>query len=222
MTNIQRLLLTATPVGQSVTMAYLLANYPASGYPNYEALVSDIGVNPIKLRSNGTRWLPAGGSTVLRGLAARVSAAGAAAETIAFQHTFPAGTLKQYDRLVLRPAISKAGTTTTGTITYRFGTAGTTGDTSVSSWVILSAANRSVGAFHEFRVESDTTIAFHGSQAATAGNCGFGAAANSGGYVAPVTVSGMTANAMVLSVSITPGATDAVALEDCQLTWEVS
>ncbi len=208
------------PLPQYATFAALpAANTVPTGY---QANITGLGSNGTILVSNGTRWLPLNGSAILKGLAAAVSAPGGAAETIALQFTFPAGLLKQYDRIVVRSGVSKAGTTTTGTIGFRFGTLGTTGDTQIATWTILPAASRSVGAISEFRVESDTTVRFHGTQAATGTNAGIAAAPIAAGLAAAVTVSGMTANAMILTMTVTPGATDATAIEDAEIVWEVA
>ena len=56
----QRLILFSVNNGSPVTWAELQANYPASGYPNCRATVSDYGSPYLSVISNGTHWLPDG------------------------------------------------------------------------------------------------------------------------------------------------------------------
>jgi hypothetical protein len=65
----------------------------ASANSGLEAFASDWGVNGTKVRSNGTRWLPINGQTVLKRMGAAVSAI-ANTETIVIQTQLPIGALQ--------------------------------------------------------------------------------------------------------------------------------
>jgi hypothetical protein len=219
----QRQALEALLAGSSMVAAYecTWANLPAvASNAGRFAHVTDIGragYGSIWI-CDGLRWTPLGGRLVLKALTARSSLAGAGSETIAFQYTFPAGLLKTYDRLVWTAGLSKAGTTTAASNNWRFGTAGTTADTAIytGNATGFAAASKSAGQQHVIRVESDTTVIVHGAAAAASSLGGVGSQ-NASTYASAVTVSGLTANAMILSYSLTVGATDAVALEDAML-----
>jgi hypothetical protein len=205
-----------TPIIGSYTFATLPSAASNSGAT---ARVTDIGPATAGSLwiSNGTIWKPVGGRVTLATLASRVSAAGGAAETIAHQFQLPAAFLTTLDRIRHYASVSKSGTTTTGTYTVRVGTLGTTGDAAITgtAGAVLAAANRSVGLINDFVVQSATSIGKVG-VAVTAGGS-YGAAAATA-YAAATTISNVS-NSLWVTVTVTPGATDAVALEDSLIEY---
>lgn len=145
----------------------------------------------------------------------RVNVAAGSSETIVAQYLFPAASLNLYDRLRVWSTFSKSGATDTGTITFRVGTAGTTADTSVFSGTAFNAASRVIGAIHEFKVASATTLQ-HVGDAGVGPMNGSYIGVNGTAYPAATTISNIS-NALYLTVTITPGATDDIALEDLRL-----
>lgn len=156
-------------------------------------------------------------SVGLKQIDTRANVAAGAAETIVAQYRFPAGFLKQYDRIRIYCTFSKSGATDTGTITFRMGTAGTTADTSVFGGTAFNAASRTLGSIHDFKVASATSLQHAGSGGAAPLNGSY-IGVNGTAYPAAVAISNVS-NSLYLSVTITPGATDDIALEDLYMEY---
>jgi len=161
--------------------------------------------------SNGTRWWPLNGTVGLYTLAARSSNI-ATTETVVAQYLIPAGVFQVGDRIRVSLSMTKSGTTDIGTLTFRFGTAGTTADTSMGGGTLLVAGNRSAQVIQDFRLLTTTSL-----QRLT------GTVAGSQGYLGPATsaftsavaVSDTSTTAQYLTITINSGgATDTVNLED--------
>lgn len=207
-----------TPIIGSYTYATLPSAAANSGAM---ARITDIGpatAGSLWL-SNGTIWKPATGRIVLSTLAARFNRAAGLGEAIAFQYQMPAAFLNVLDRLRINASYSKAGTTTTCTWAVYIGPLGTTGDPALTgmSGSVLSAANRSVGVISDLVVRSATTITKQGSGTTTAASY---AAAVSTAFAAATAISNIS-NSLYITLTISPGATDDVALEDCFLEYIV-
>jgi hypothetical protein len=179
--------------------------------------IKDIGSGGSLWISNGTTWRPIANVLTLGALTTRQNVAAGASETIVYQTLLPAAFLNVYDRLRLFQSVSKAGTTNTGVLTFRFGTAGTTSDTSVFSGSAISTSSRVIGNIHDFKVASATTLQHLG-----LGNTNsvLGSYSGSGttAFPAAVTISDVS-NALYFSIGITAGGTDDLALEDCYLQY---
>ncbi len=137
-------------------------------------------------------------------------------ETIVAQVQLPAGYLKQYDHIRIWVAMSKSGTTDTGTAVIRIGTAGTTADTQIFSGALVTAANQSYGQWFDLKIQSATTVRKEGFG-------GTGQASEGGGsataYTTAVTISNIS-NSLWINVSIlSGGATNTVKLEDCIMEY---
>lgn len=206
-----------TPIIGSYTFATLPSAAANSGAT---ARVTDIGpatAGSLWL-SNGTIWKPVNGRVTLGTLAARYNRAAGLGESSppAFQVLLPAAFLSVLDRIRIYGTISKAGATTTGALTLRVGTAGTTADTLITGTGgnMLAAANRSGGFIDDLVVQSATSIGKMGSAVSS----GMSYAISNNAYSAATVISNVS-SALYISVTITPGATDDVALEDCTVEY---
>lgn len=205
-----------TPVITGTTWASLPT---ASSHAGAVARVTDIGqaTGGSLWISNGTVWKPVNGILPLISNIARTSAAGAASETLTnLKFQAPAAFFSVGDKLRLYMTMSKAGATTVGSVGIRMGTAGTTADTSVSAWQIFNASSRSSASIIDFTIASATTIQVEGA-VGTAAAGGYGAVSTNQ-YLGAVTISNIS-NSLFFEVTITPGLTDAVALEQGQLLY---
>lgn len=205
-----------TPILGSYTFATLPSAAANSGA---QARATDIGpaTSGTEWISNGTIWKPVNGRIVLSTLAARFNRAAGLGEAIAFQYQMPAAFLNVLDRLRINASYSKAGTTTTCTWAVYIGPLGTTGDPALTgmSGSVLSAANRSVGVISDLVVRSATTITKQGSGTATVASYG---TAVSAAFAAATTISNIS-NSLYITLTVSPGATDDVALEDALLEY---
>lgn len=149
---------------------------------------------------------PSSGRTLVKSLNA-TTATVANTETVVLQYLIPAGswltgTAYELDKLVAL----KSGTTDTGTIKIRIGTAGTTADTSIMSVAALSTATRQWRGDASIRLESATTVLPSG------GTSGGFLQGNAAGALAAITISNVS-NALYLSVTLASSSTnDTVAL----------
>src|SRR4051812_13805676 len=85
------------------------ANLPsAASNPSVSAFVSDWGANGTTVRSNGTRWIPTNGQTVLKRMGAPVTGI-TNSETIVAQVQVPIGTFQSGDTILIRFAGGKSG-----------------------------------------------------------------------------------------------------------------
>lgn len=207
-----------TPVIGSYTFATLPSAASNSGAI---ARVTDIGPATAGSLwiSNSTIWKPVNGMVPAVTNCARTSAAGGAAETVTnLKFQFPAAFFNAGDRLRFYAWFTKAGGSTIGSVTIRIGTNGTTADTIVyPNWNLMNAGARSAALFLDISIVSTTSTQAEG--AVPAGT-------NPGGYInastsvapAAVTISNVS-NSLWAEVTITPGATDAFALENGRMEY---
>jgi hypothetical protein len=174
---------------------------------------SDLGENGAYIESNGTRWRLVQGEAALKTLGAATAAINNV-ETIVLQTLLPAGTWQQYDTIRVRLAMTKSGTTDTGQVTVRVGSAGTTADTAIlglSGFVVLTAAGRSTGVEFDVKLLTATSAQKMGNNVAGSssyGGTGATAAANA------TTITDASANALYVSVGIASSSTnDTVAMQ---------
>lgn len=165
------------------------------------------------LVSNGTRWRPLGGSSVLGKLGAPVAGI-VNAEQLVLQTLIPAGLLAAGDQLLVSATVAKSGATDSSDFSVRVGTAGTTADTVVYVLTALSAAARTWGSQEEFKLISATSLQRNGNT--TSAYVGLATS------VAPaaVTISSASSNALWLSVGLkSNGATDTVTAQGATIQW---
>ena len=129
-------------------------------------------------------------------------------ETVALQALIPAGswlvgTMIEFPNLVA----TKSGTTDSGTIKIRVGTAGTSADTQILTNGSLGAANRAWNGQAAMRLNSATTVLPIG------GNSGGFQQGTSNSALTAITISSATANALYVSITLASSSTnDTVAL----------
>lgn len=200
--------------------SYTFATLPAaSGVSGKIARVTDIGPATAGSLwiSNGTIWKPVNGRVTLGTLATRFNQTAGSGEAVAFQVQLPAAFFTSLDRVRIYQTHSKAGATTTGTRTIKIGTAGTTSDAAINGTggAILAAANRSIGLIDDISIRSATTAIKVGGGLSSTGTY---ATVTNSAYPTATTISNIS-NSLFVSVTITPGATDDVALEDCTMEY---
>lgn len=152
----------------------------------------------LMVARNG-RWRYLNGEATIKSLPAQLSTTrSGTTETVDVQAAFPAGLLKTGDFIDIEWASEKSATSETATRRYRFGTAGTTGDTQLVSIAQPATTNRTQGERQRFRVESATSVRKLGTGNDPSAWQGTNA------VVAPtaIAVSNMDSNAMTLSCTV--------------------
>lgn len=188
----------------------------AASWSGYTATLTDLGENGTYVHSNGTRWRVLNGSGSLKTLGAAVTGI-ANSETIVLQTLIPAGAWQTNDLLLFNNlSILKSGTTDTGRLTVRIGTAGTTADTAItglSAMSIVSAANTMYGASPlGIKLVSATSAQRLGQNSIVP----FGGA--SSGSIAATTISDASSNALYVSVSLSSsGTTDTLTIQSADI-----
>lgn len=209
-------LLSAASGGSFAMPSLTWANIPAAGTVGKTVYVTNAGTKGSLWVDDGTRWKPMNGTVTLATLDTASSNIGTS-ETIVFQYLIPANLLQTYDRLRLWVNVLKSGTTDTGTIRVRVGTAGTTGDTAVTDYALMTAAHRSSSPIFEYRLESATSLQMVGNNASGNITRSWGTAGTTGSTGATA-ITSAAANALYVSVSIlSSGATDTVSVQNAQL-----
>jgi len=197
----------APPAFPILTWATKPAAYPAGQV----VFISDYGTRGTYwvYDTGMARWKPFG-KQLLKSLDA-LSAATNNTETIRLQQLLPAAGLQVGDRIEARLSITKSGTTDTGIVRVRVGTAGTIGsDSAIYNGAVLSAAQLNGGVTVEFRVDSATTL-----QLLARSDLGYGGGTTNG-IPAPATISNIS-NALYVSASLlSGGATNTVIMADAQ------
>lgn len=189
------------------------ANKPSSAVTGSLIFVSDVGENGTIFQYTGSRWRAMNGMASLKTLGTAQTGI-ANSETIALQTLIPAGALQAGDIVRGRLSLTKTGTTDTGTVTVRVGTAGTTGDTAItglSAFVALAATGVSAGFEFEVRLVSATSAQRLGS---TGANLTAYAGSSSVAASAATVITDASANALYVSVGLaSSGATNTVGLQ---------
>lgn len=193
------------------------ATKPTAGVAGRQIRITDVGNEDTIWVDTGTRWKPANGRAVLAALDT-VSSNIANTDTVVFSKQIPAGVLGVGDRLRLRMATSKSGTTDTLQLSVRIGTAGTTSDTRVwNGSAYLAAANRTGGSDFDIRLESATSVLVLPNSGSTTVSLGHSTVVNAAAAAA-VAITDASANALYVVVSIQSSSTnDTVNLRDAQL-----
>lgn len=212
---------TSDPIKTGVGQVRDLGNFTYATLPaastrsQLEAIATDLGTNGTRLRSNGTRWRPVNGDSVLVALGAAIPAI-ANTETIVLQTLVPAGAWQTNDVLRIWLAISKSGLTDSGNLVVRIGTAGTTADTAVMTiTAALGASAQTYGATFDFKLASATTVQRAGTVATNSG-----AYAGTSGTAPPAvaTITDASANALYVTVTLaSSGATNTLAMQSGQI-----
>lgn len=200
---------TTTPAAnpQFVRPAVAFASLPtAAGCAGCEYRVTDMGPSGFGSiwASNGTRWAPITGATILAALGNQVTGV-TNSETILFQTLIPAGAWQTNDTLRFYLTPTKSGTTDSASVAIRIGTAGTTADAGTVNNVALGAASLSGGFIYDLKLTSATTVVKTGggSNAATSY-----AGATSSAAFAPITISSAASNALYVTVTIRSSSTN--------------
>lgn len=166
----------------------------------------------------GSVLVPAGYAKGIYNVNARVNVTASSAETIVAQYQLPAGYLRQYDRLRLWSTFSKSGSTDTGTVNFKVGTAGTTADTTIYGGTAFNAASRTLATINDFKISDATHIQHCGNNANTPLIGSYIGVNSSAAYPSSVAISNIS-NSLYLTVTVTPGTTDDIALEDFRLEY---
>lgn len=210
-----------TPVvanGLAIPYATLVASYPAASYSGYEAYCSDLGANGTRMVSNGTRWRPVNGETTLKTVAAAQTGI-TSAETIVLQSLIPAGAWQVNDTIRIWLAATKSGTTDSGLLSVRVGTAGTTADTAIttlSAYTLMAAAGVAGGSISDIKLVSATTAQRLGTSSGATGT--YQTASGSGAAAAATTISDASTNALYVSVTLkSSAANDTVGVQSGQI-----
>jgi len=193
------------------------ANIPSASTAGAGAMayVTNFGTAGNMLVSNGTRWRPLSGCTVVRSIDTASSNINNS-DTIAGQYSMPATMWQVGDRLRLFVALGKSGTTDTGTSTIRIGTAGTIADTSIVTGANMAAGTRSFQYVIDLLLTSATAVKpLTGNVSALVGYLGAGTPVP----LSAVTISNVS-NALFVSISmVSSGTTDTVTLQSLQVQY---
>jgi hypothetical protein len=201
------------PYAGSFTYATLPA---AAGVSGYQAFATDLGANGTLLISNGTRWRPINGQTVLKDKGAAQSGITNAAEVIVIQTLLPVGSWQTSDTIRIVLALTKSGTTNSAICAVRCGTPGLITDTAIlPAGGVIGAAGRSIGLIFDFHLESATSVQKVGSQIDN--GSAYGVQSTTAAQ-SPVTITSAAANALYISVGLSSnGAADTVAIQSGQI-----
>lgn len=138
----------AAPIGQEIWL---------SNIGNAIMGASPVAATGSKWFFDGSIWRPAGGRVRLATLDTAIVGL-TNSEVVSAQLLLPAAFFRVGDRLRVEFTMTKSGTTDTGLIRKRIGTAGTTADAIMGLGTALSAAQQSGRFFGDFRIESATAI----------------------------------------------------------------
>lgn len=192
--------------GAAVTWATKPAS-PVTGVPYF---ISDVGVKGSHWYFDGTLWQPVGGAVLLASMNTAVTGL-TNVEVVTFSYQMPAALLQLKNRLRTVVTLSKSGTTDTGGLRVRLGTAGTTADTAIVTTTTMAASAQHAGVIMEHRVESATSV-----QILARNDLGYGGT-NTGAQSAPVTVANIS-NSLFWDVGALSSSTNnTVGITDVQL-----
>jgi hypothetical protein len=189
------------------TWATVSATTPTAGTIDY---VTDLGVGGSHMTYTGSKWRPINGRTQLVALT-NAHASIANSETIVLQTLLPANSWKVGDVLRVTMEMEKSGSTDSGLLWLRVGTAGTTSDTGVQVSVTYMAATvRSWQGFVDLKLLTSTSARKLGASSTSTG-------AGSGGTANPltgVTITDASANALYVTISLASSSTaDTVSMQ---------
>lgn len=164
--------------------------------------------------SDGARWRPLNGSVQLYTMPVRSTMSGTT-ETMLGQVLVLPGVLQNGDRIELKMSLGKSATAETATLRLRIGTAGTTGDTLITSTSSLATASISMDSRLKYRRQSATTVQKLGTSATFTGVEGSVA---SGAFPAANTVANMDSSGVYFSITAAMSSTvEVCALEDFEV-----
>lgn len=189
------------------TPTYTWAGKPASYPAGQRVRISDMGAKGSFWFYDGTLWQPDGGSQTLANVTTSVTGI-SNVEAVNWQYQLPAAALQVGFTLIGDVMMSKSGTTDTGSIKARLGTAGTTGDTLLFNVQIMSAANQQGAGHFELRLESATSILPMPSQAS--GILGYGS--NNNAAPSAVTISNVSNSLFFSLCGLSGGASNTLSI----------
>lgn len=180
------------------------ASVPAAGTAGKLVRVSNMGPNGGLMMDDGTRWRPVGGCFTYSTLNTPSSSI-SNSDTVVFTSTaFPANFLKVGDRLRLWYQQTRSGTTDVANLAVRLGTAGTTADAVILGGAAVSSigsTNVTVAVVTSLIVKDATTLTQLGNTSGVNSGQGYSASSTSNS-AGDVTISNITSNALILSMSI--------------------
>lgn len=153
------------PSGGGIVASFTFATLPATYAVGQPVWVSDIGralpAVPTAARGSlwmfdGTVWRPINGRVLLAAIDTSITGRNNSEVATTFQYAAPAGFYKVKDRLEMRVTLAKSGTTDSGIFRWRFGSAGTTGDSALTSATVMATSARHAGFIYEGRIEDAT------------------------------------------------------------------
>jgi hypothetical protein len=212
--------------GLTFPLSFSMASVPSLTYATLPAAnavpagtvvrATNLGEHGTLLISTGTRWRTLTGEATLKQLGNAVSGI-ANSENIVLQTLLPAGSWQTNDVIRIKNlSVSKSGTTDTGNLTVRVGTAGTTADTAItgiSALTAVIAANQSFGAVYDIKLVSATSALKLGGNTVAPFAGGSTAAA-----AAATAITDASANALYVSVGLaSSGATNTVGIQSGQI-----
>jgi hypothetical protein len=190
---------------------------PSAGNAGRIYRVSNMGASGSLWVDNGTRWRTLAGEAIL---ASRDTSSSTVAnsETCTFQYQLPAASWQLTDRIRVYVGITKSGTTDTGALKIRIGTAGTTSDTSIFTGTVLAAGDRQFARFFDLRLEDATHVQL---VAQGANPIGWGGTNSTNAYPSSVAISNVS-NSLYVSACINSSSTnDTLTNVDAQM-WYLS
>jgi hypothetical protein len=209
--------------------AWAVANLPSAAFASLPACASnngavyratDVGEAPgALLVCNGTRWKPLNGRVRLKTLGAAVTGL-TNTEAISLQASLPSGLMAANDQIEIWTTGTKSGSTDTGSISIRMGTAGTTADAQILTQLIMSATGLTYGAPLVFKFTTTTAAQRVGTATQISTSAGAYAGGATTAFPASVAISDITANALFISVALTSaGATNTLGLYTGWIDW---
>lgn len=209
--------------GREFTPSYTFAALPTTYAVGQPVWVSNIGretmgASPVAATGslwtfNGTVWEPSGGSVMLSKLDVAVTGL-TNVEVVSGRIQLPAAFLRGYDRIRLRIGLTKSGTTDSGGLRFRIGTAGTTADTVIVAATVLSAAQLQGGYEFDIKILSSTSCVI-----TSRNDLGIGGSTTNP-VPSPVTIANIS-NALYLDVGAVSSSTNnTVGISDAQI-WLV-
>jgi len=184
------------------------ANRPSSAGNGQMYLFTDIGSSGTLMRYANSRWRPLAGQAQLAQLGAAVTGI-TNAETIVLQTLIPAAAWQTNDTIRIWLVTTKSGSTDTGQLTIRIGTAGTTADTVLtgfSAYSLMSAGGLSGGGIFDIKLISSTSAQKLGSSSATTSL--YPSPTQNSATNAATTITDASANALYISVALKSSSTN--------------
>jgi hypothetical protein len=201
-------------VATATTMAITgvtYANLPVAGTAGRMVFCTNFGTKGNMMWDDGTRWKTLTRPAPLSSLDTSSSAINAS-ETIVHQYQLPAASWRVGDRIRITAMVTKSGTTNTGSLYVRIGTAGTTSDQGLYSTSAMSASQRQGSVIWEIILINATTALI-----VTRNDLGYGGSTTNS-PPSSTTISNVS-NALYVSFAIQGGGTDSVTATNVMIDY---